>query len=61
MTVVIKNHTSSKKIEEIIRKVKTEMPPKGLRKHFGALKRQIDGLDYQKKIRNEWDGFFGRH
>jgi len=55
MTVVIKNNTSGKKIEEIIRKVKTEMPSKGLRKHFGALKRQIDGLDYQKKIRNEWD------
>lgn len=55
MTVVIKNNTSDKKIEEIIRKVKTGMPSKGLRKHFGALKRQIDGLDYQKKIRNEWD------
>jgi hypothetical protein len=24
-------------------------------KHFGKLKRGIDGLEYQKDIRNEWD------
>lgn len=55
MTVVIKNNTSDKKIEEIIRKIKTEIPSKSLRKHFGALKRHIDGVEYQKKVRNEWD------
>ncbi|HJW29973.1 MAG TPA: hypothetical protein VJ508_12115 [Saprospiraceae bacterium] len=28
---------------------------KNLRKHFGKLKRDLDGLDYQKKVRNEWN------
>jgi hypothetical protein len=55
MTVIVNNTTSEKKIEEIIQKIKTQNPQKGLRKHFGALKREIDGLEYQKKIRNEWD------
>ena len=28
---------------------------KNVAKHFGKLKRGIDGLEYQKTIRNEWD------
>lgn len=52
MTFVIKNTTSNKVINEIIESLKTMKPSKGLRKHFGALKRGIDGLEYQKKIRN---------
>ena len=28
---------------------------KTLIKHFGKLKRGIDGLEYQKVVRNEWD------
>jgi hypothetical protein len=27
---------------------------KTIAKHFGKLKRGIDGMDYQKSIRNEW-------
>ena len=52
MTVVIKNITSNKAINEIIESLKTRKSFKGIRKHFGALKRGIDGLEYQKKIRN---------
>jgi hypothetical protein len=26
-----------------------------LAKHFGKLKRDIDGLEYQKSVRSEWD------
>lgn len=52
MTVVIKNTTSNKAINGIIESLKIKEPSKGLRKHFGALKRGIDGLEYQKKIRN---------
>ncbi|MCL2041579.1 MAG: hypothetical protein FWG84_06040 [Bacteroidales bacterium] len=26
-----------------------------LTQHFGKLKRGIDGLEYQKTVRNEWD------
>ena len=28
---------------------------KTLAKHFGKLKRNIDGLEYQKTVRSEWD------
>jgi len=28
---------------------------KTLAAHFGKLKRGIDGLEYQKEMRNEWD------
>jgi len=28
---------------------------KNLMKHFGKLKWDIDGLEYQKSIRSEWD------
>jgi len=28
---------------------------KTLSAHFGKLKRGIDGVEYQKKMRNEWD------
>ncbi|GHT32702.1 MAG: hypothetical protein LBN27_02955 [Prevotellaceae bacterium] len=30
-------------------------PKRTLETHFGKLKRGIDGLEYQKKLRNEWD------
>jgi hypothetical protein len=32
----------------IVRKQKT------LAKHFGALKRGLDGLEYQRELRNQW-------
>jgi len=28
---------------------------RSLAKHFGKLKRDIDGLEYQKSVRSEWD------
>ncbi|MDR2086093.1 MAG: hypothetical protein LBP72_02840 [Dysgonamonadaceae bacterium] len=28
---------------------------KTIAKHFGKLKRGIDGMEYQKSVRNEWD------
>jgi len=28
---------------------------KTLAAHFGKLKRGLDGLEYQKQLRNEWD------
>lgn len=38
----------------LVRK-KEEAKPKSLAVHLGKLKRGIDGLAYQKAIRNEWD------
>ncbi len=55
MTVVIKRKSSVKEIARakklLRRKGKTTA---GLTKYFGALKRGIDGLSYQKENRNEW-------
>lgn len=53
MVFIIKNTTSDKTIKDIIENIKAEKTTKGLRKHFGALKRQIDGVEYQKEIRND--------
>ena len=36
-------------------KKKKTLSPKELSSHLGKLKRGIDGLEYQKTIRNEWD------
>jgi hypothetical protein len=52
MTIVIKNTTSNKAINKTIESPQAKKTSKGLRKHFGVLKRGIDGLEYQKKIRN---------
>lgn len=41
-------------ISNIVEKSKTKKP-KNLSKYFGKLKRGVDGLTYQKTIRNEWD------
>jgi hypothetical protein len=44
---------SKKKVREILEKVESLKKGK-MAKHFGALKRGIDGLAYQKKVRDEW-------
>ena len=55
MAVVIDmpKNPSKKKVKEILEKVESLKKGK-MAKHFGALKRGIDGLEYQKKVRNEW-------
>lgn len=55
MTAIIKNTTPEKERDAIIERVKKQKNAKSLRKHFGSLKRQLDGLEYQKLLRNEWD------
>jgi len=55
----ILNETDARVIEKLMRLVyeKKEITakPKSLASHLGKLKRGIDGLAYQKAIRNEWD------
>ncbi|MFA7446063.1 MAG: hypothetical protein WCY89_08965 [Flavobacteriaceae bacterium] len=55
----ILNETDTKVIEKIMRlvyeKKETAVKPKSLASHLGKLKRGIDGLAYQKAVRNEWD------
>ncbi len=59
MTIIIKKDASKKEIQEALKKVtkgnKKKLTPGNLRKHFGKLKLGIDGLEFQKKVRSEWD------
>lgn len=54
----ILNETDARVIEELMRLVRKKdeitEKPKTLTSHLGKLKRGIDGLAYQKAIRDEW-------
>lgn len=51
MTLVIDKNNANK-LPELLKKRLKSKPSKGkLAKHFGGLKRNIDGLEYQQKIR----------
>ena len=54
MIIEIKKTTPPHKLKEIIAMLSETSNNKSLRKHFGKLKRGLDGLSYQKKVRNEW-------
>lgn len=54
MTIEIKGTVTKEKVLEAIGKLSKDMPRKTLKQHFGKLKRDIDSLDYQKKVRDEW-------
>ena len=54
MTIEIKTPVTKEKVQDAINKLSKESGKKSLRRHFGKLKRNIDGLDYQKQVRNEW-------
>jgi hypothetical protein len=53
MIVEVKEITQDN-IADLLGKLKRKNK-KTLAKHFGKLKRGIDGLEYQKAARNEWD------
>jgi len=56
MTVVINKKSTGKQVEKARKKVlKGKTPKQGVASAFGALKRGLDGLKYQKAVRNEWD------
>jgi hypothetical protein len=56
MVVEIKKKYSEKKKKELIEKVRKEATQmRSLREFFGILKTGEDGLEFQKKVRNEWD------
>jgi len=54
MTIEIKTPVTKEKVQQAIKQIAESSGKKGLRNHFGKLKRGIDGLEYQKQIRNEW-------
>jgi hypothetical protein len=54
MTIEIKTPVTKEKVQQAIEQLSKESGKKSLRKHFGTLKRNLDGLEYQKQVRNEW-------
>ena len=56
MTVVINKKSNVKQVESARHKLLQRKGQKqGVARSFGALKRGLDGLKYQKALRNEWD------
>jgi hypothetical protein len=54
MTIEIKTPVTKEKVQQAIELLSKEVGKKSLRKHFGKLKRNVDGVDYQKQVRDEW-------
>lgn len=51
MTVVIDKNNSKKTTEILTKKLKKSNKKGNLEKHYGKLKRNIDGLEYQIAVR----------
>ena len=54
MIIEIKKPVTKEKVNKAMIRISKEGEKKSLRKHFGKLKRDFDGTEYQKKVRNEW-------
>lgn len=54
MTIEIKTPVTKEKVQQAINQLSKGNDKKSLRRHFGKLKRGLDGLDYQTQVRNEW-------
>jgi len=55
MVIKLSKSASKTEVEKAREKLRRKKATKGSPgKYFGALKRGLDGLDYQKKARNEW-------
>jgi hypothetical protein len=54
MIIEIQQPVTKEKVQEAIKKVSEGSAKKTLRKHFGKLQRGLDGLTYQKKLRDEF-------
>jgi hypothetical protein len=54
MIIEIKRPVTKEKVREALILISKEGKKKSLRKHFGKLKRGLDAMAYQKKVRNEW-------
>ncbi len=54
MIIEIKKPVTIEKVKKALSHFAKKGKKKTLRKHFGKLKRGLDGTDYQKKVRNEW-------
>lgn len=55
MTVEIKTPVTKEKVQAAIDQLNKDGEKKSVRKHFGKLKRGLDGLSYQRQVRDEWN------
>lgn len=55
MTIVIDKNNSSEISKILNKKFKKRNKKGNLAKHFGKLKRKIDGINYQSKVRENED------
>ena len=55
MKVEIKNGMSQEEIEKELSKLEKDEKKANLKKYAGKVDFGMDGLTYQKKVRNEWD------
>lgn len=54
MVITLKKGASRGEIEKALAKLEKQKKKPSLKKHFGALKRGLDGLTYQKEARREY-------
>lgn len=54
MIIEIKKPVTNEKVKQALAHIAKGSKKKSLRKHFGNLKRGLNGVAYQKKARNEW-------
>ena len=55
MIIEIKKDATDSEIKAALDKAKGLRKKKKLVKYFGKLKLEVDGLEFQKQVRNEWD------
>jgi hypothetical protein len=55
MVLIIKKKETKKDIDSLLKKKEKSNSEGNLSKHFGKLKRNIDGLEYQLEIRKNED------
>ncbi len=54
MTITIKKKAGKEKLNEALKKLK-HSKKLNAKRHLGKVKWNEDALEYQKKVRNEWD------
>ena len=57
MTIIIKKGSTKKEVEKLLLKLDKSNNKIGLRQFLGKpiLDKNSDAVEYQKKLRNEWD------
>lgn len=60
MTITIPKKATKKQIQDAIARMEKAMKKKktgkgNVAKFFGICKSEVDGLEFQKKVRSEWD------